>query len=155
MAEPDYTRIMGRGHGSYNPLQGRPGSRPARSWESGDNYGSGPGGLPVRRMMRDGRPAGYEIQWQDEWMPMDQFNDPTFQQAFFQPWMQQRGAAEGARFAGENPGFRGAIPGRNFGGRVGSYAGGRGRPVRSGSSGGGGGMGGYDPAMIEALLAGG
>jgi hypothetical protein len=130
-------------------MEGRPGERLARSYESGDNYGSYQG-LPVRRMMQDGNPAGYEIQWQDEWMPMDQFNDPMFQEAFFKPWQGRQRTQAGVDFRNQNPGFRGAIPGLNFGGGGGRR---RGGPVRSRSGRGGGGMQ-YDPAMIEALIGG-
>lgn len=129
-----------------------PGSR--RSWEHGEDYGSGPMGLPIRRMMREGKPSGYEIQFQDEWMPMDQFNDPTFQRAWFQPWAQQQQTQAGVNFRNENPGFRGAIPGMSFGGRRGSYGGRPGGRVRSARSGGGGGGMRYDPAMIERLIGG-
>ena len=127
-----------------------PGSR--SSYEHGENYGSGPGGLPIRRMMREGSPSGYEIQFQDEWMPMDQFNDPTFQQAFFQPWQAQQRQGSIDDLRGEYAGDPGAMR------ALGSFSRfGRGRRGggRVGSSGGRGGGGGYsmDPQMM-ALLGG-
>lgn len=76
---------------------------PGRSYAHGDNYGRYQG-LPVRRMMRDGRPAGYEIQFNDEWMDMNQFRDPFFQEAFYEPWARQHGPqAAFSRWAAENP----------------------------------------------------
>jgi hypothetical protein len=114
---------------------------------SGDNYGSGPMGLPIRRMMHDGRPTGYEIQFQDEWMPMDRFNDPAFQEAWFKPWQQQQRTGAITDFKAENPDYGGGFAGffnpggrRRGGGSVGSRAG-------------GGGMQ-YDPAMIQQLIGG-
>jgi hypothetical protein len=154
---PDMTQIFGRGNGSYDPLRGKPGSVPARQVRYGENYGSGPMGLPVRRVMRDGRPMGYEIQFQDEWMPMDQFNDPIFQESFFEPWRRNRIQGSAGELAGEyagNPGAVRALSGfrglGGGGGGGGGYA--RDRSVRSQTTRRGGG---YDPAMIERLLSGG
>lgn len=102
-----------------------------RSYMSGDNFGSGPMGLPIRRHMRNGQPAGFQIQFQDEWMDMDAFNDPMFQSAFFEPWKRKQGEGGPPRFPG--------------------YGGGRGGPVGSRSS---RGMS-FDPAMLDAIMAGG
>lgn len=125
---------FGRGGGSYNPLHGKPGSTPSRQMSYGENYGSGPMGLPIRRVQSEGRPMGYQIQFQDEWMDLNDFNDPVFQESFFEPWRRSQ----------LPPGWD-TRPGGGFAGRR------AGPPVGSRTSR----RGNYDPAMIEALLGGG
>jgi hypothetical protein len=93
-------------------------------------------GLPMRRHMLNGQPAGFQIQFQDEWMDMDAFYDPTFQASFFEPWRRKNFPGI-ARF---NRRSRGIDRGRRGAG-----------PMRSSNS---RGMS-FDPAMLDAIMGGG
>ena len=86
--------------------------RGSTSHVAGDDYGSAPGGFPMRRMMRDGRLAGFEVQFQGDWMHYEEFMNPIFQESWVQPW--QAGQREES-LAGLRESYPGH-PGLGYGG---------------------------------------
>lgn len=144
----DAWTTYGRGGRSRH---GQTRNAPTQSNTYGENYGSGPYGLPVMRVQRDGRPGGYMINFGGSWMDMQEFMDPSFQSMFVEPWARKERGGEIAQFRGQNPG----VPTGLLGGPA-QYGGspGAGRVGSRTTRGGYGGGGNIDPAMMEYLLGG-
>jgi hypothetical protein len=96
-------------------------------------------------MVYDGRPTGYEVQFQGEWMPFDDFRSDPFQEMFVSPFLRQerQSSYDQVRRPGMPGTFGGARDYMTSPRRMG------GGPVGSRSS-----AGRLTPEMIQMLLGG-